>query len=691
MTPLITFVMHLFTSLINNAKLFMTSTTSNTIGKVAALVAGFTLVAMSFAVAPAAHAQTTMTAAQIQAEITALQAQLSAAQGGSMTTPMFTTSLTIGSTGSEVSALQTWLIGKGYSIPAGATGYFGTQTQAAVAAYQAANGISPAVGYFGPITMAKVNASAGVSTGGTTAVSGCAPGAMYSSTTGQACSTTATTGGSTTTPLSGGEGSINNFQTIGATNVTLGTGASQQVYGFQFQAGGSDLEVNRIYYAVSNPTLDGTTRPWNVFQTATLTNGSGATVATVDATNQANWSEDGTLSNGNQVYRLDFENVNNVVKEGATQDYYLTLSTDGAFAAGNVISGTQFTVGLDSQGLRATDALGLQQYSPSSAGSSTVNLNNNSTGSITLSTGSDNPQTQTIMANQYNATQNVVVTTFTLDNTGTSAVELYTLPVTLHTASTTAGVDNLAQSSSLVQDLKIYQGTTLLDTESPSSTFVTGGTLSFKNLNVSIPAGTTDAFSVQADIQPVGGSNPAPSGAAVQVNIPGTGADIETTSGSIITPSGSTTGNAIGFAINGLTVDAAPAASTWQVTTSGSGTQQTGTYNFTFNVTAFGQDIYVSSTTNGFTPLQVVDQTGAATTTQAATISSGANRSTLGNYVIHSGQTESFTIGFTKQGQNGVVQAKLSTLKYGTADATPTSATYTLPSTYQSTQQFLSD
>ena len=164
MTPLITFVMHLFTSLINNAKLFMTSTTSNTIGKVAALVAGFTLVAMSFAVAPAAHAQTTMTAAQIQAEITALQAQLSAAQGGSMTTPMFTTSLTIGSTGSEVSALQTWLIGKGYSIPAGATGYFGTQTQAAVAAYQAANGISPAVGYFGPITMAKVNASGSTTT-----------------------------------------------------------------------------------------------------------------------------------------------------------------------------------------------------------------------------------------------------------------------------------------------------------------------------------------------------------------------------------------------------------------------------------------------------------------------------------------------------------------------------------------------
>ena len=649
----------------------MTSTTSNTIGKVAALAAGFALVAMSFAVAPAAHAQTTTTTTT------------------SMAAPMFTTDLTVGSTGASVSALQTWLISKGYSIPAGATGYFGTQTKAAVAAFQTANGISPAAGYFGPITRAKANAMGGSTTGGTTTVSGCAPGAAYSSTTGQPCSST-TTGGGT---LTGGEGTINNFQIVGANNVTLGAGATQQVYGFQFVAGGSDLSVNRIYYDVYNTTLTGTTRPWVIFQNATLKDGSGTVVATIDATNQANWSQDGTAANGNQIYRLSYENVNNVVKMNATQTYYLTLSTQGAFAT-NTYGGV-YSVALAPQGMRATDALGLQQYSTSNAATaSLVTVNNNATGSVVLSTGSNNPQTQTLMANQNTATQNVTVNTFTLQNNGSAALELYSLPVTLSTATTSAFSAPYYQASSqIVQDVKLWQGTTLLDTESPSSTFVSGGTLNFKNLNFALPVGNTQSFSITADIQPIGGSNPAPSGVALTLTVPGTTADIETASGAIVAPTSASTGNILAFATQGLTVDAVPAAGSWSITTSGNGNQQTGTYNFTFNVTAFGQDIYVSSTTSGFLPLTVNDGNGNATTTAAATISSTADRSAGGNYVIHSGQTKSITIGFTKQGQNGVVQAKLSTLKYGTADTLSgvVANSYTLPSAYQSPQQFLAD
>lgn len=64
--------------------------------------------------------------------------------------------LTIGSTGADVTALQTWLLAKGFSIPAGATGYFGAQTRAALAAFQKASAITPAVGYFGPITRAHI-------------------------------------------------------------------------------------------------------------------------------------------------------------------------------------------------------------------------------------------------------------------------------------------------------------------------------------------------------------------------------------------------------------------------------------------------------------------------------------------------------------------------------------------------------
>ncbi len=64
--------------------------------------------------------------------------------------------LEYGMDGEDVRRLQTLLIGQGYSIPAGATGYFGTQTQYALDAYQVANGIAPRGGYFGPITRAQM-------------------------------------------------------------------------------------------------------------------------------------------------------------------------------------------------------------------------------------------------------------------------------------------------------------------------------------------------------------------------------------------------------------------------------------------------------------------------------------------------------------------------------------------------------
>ncbi len=72
----------------------------------------------------------------------------------------FTKTLTIGSSGSDVTALQNFLKSKGY-LSADITGYFGIQTQLSLAAYQTAKGISPATGYFGVITMKTVNSDCG--------------------------------------------------------------------------------------------------------------------------------------------------------------------------------------------------------------------------------------------------------------------------------------------------------------------------------------------------------------------------------------------------------------------------------------------------------------------------------------------------------------------------------------------------
>ena len=76
----------------------------------------------------------------------------------------FTRSLSLGSTGTDVLCLQQYLNGAGYTVAASGVGsagsettYYGSLTQSAVAKWQAANGVSPAAGYFGPISQAKYN------------------------------------------------------------------------------------------------------------------------------------------------------------------------------------------------------------------------------------------------------------------------------------------------------------------------------------------------------------------------------------------------------------------------------------------------------------------------------------------------------------------------------------------------------
>lgn len=71
----------------------------------------------------------------------------------------FVRDLTLSSMGTDVVALQEFLIARGYSIPAGATGYFGTQTQQALIQFQIASQVAPAQGYFGPKTRAILAAS----------------------------------------------------------------------------------------------------------------------------------------------------------------------------------------------------------------------------------------------------------------------------------------------------------------------------------------------------------------------------------------------------------------------------------------------------------------------------------------------------------------------------------------------------
>lgn len=120
------------------------------------------------------------TIANVQASLTG-QPTTGGSTGGTTTTggscaATFTRSLTVGSTGADVMALQkflnmsaaTMVASSGAGSPGMETSTFGPATKAAVMKFQTANGIAPVSGYFGPLTMAKVNSLCTSTTGGNT-------------------------------------------------------------------------------------------------------------------------------------------------------------------------------------------------------------------------------------------------------------------------------------------------------------------------------------------------------------------------------------------------------------------------------------------------------------------------------------------------------------------------------------------
>ena len=122
-------------------------------------IVGLTIAALMSAGSLIPMVSSAVTIDELLAQIAALQAQLLTLQGSSVSTAdkcSFTRSLTVGSRGDDVTCLQNYLTSTGhFTYSGGATGYLGSITRTAVAAWQSANGVSPAVGYFGSISRAK--------------------------------------------------------------------------------------------------------------------------------------------------------------------------------------------------------------------------------------------------------------------------------------------------------------------------------------------------------------------------------------------------------------------------------------------------------------------------------------------------------------------------------------------------------
>lgn len=612
----------------------MSIATNNVIAKIAAVVAGLGLVAMSFAyAAPAAKADTT---SDLQAQIAALMAQIQAlqAQSGGTTSASatFTTDLTVGSKGAAVSALQNWLIGKGFSIAAGATGTFGAQTKAAVAAWQASAGITPAAGYFGAKSRAVANASAG---------------------------TTGTTGGTSTTGLTGA-GRFTGVSSLGDTTSDIKEGDSAtQVVGVSADATDGDVAIQRVdatFTIASNKT--GSSANLNKYISSASVYLNGTKLGTVDATAG---DKDG------RVWTLRFAGLNGVVKKGQTGNLYVKVTPVSSIGANEDGESVRATLAIDS--LRAVGADGISETYIGSTIYQDFTVSSMTKGTATVAAGSDNPKASQVAVGS-STTTGVKLLTFTVKAKNQDVV-ITDLPVQLTTSDTLSDV---------VSNVKLMKGDTVIKSKSATAT------TTFDKINQTITKNTTVTYSVVVDIR---GDSAYADGTTLSAAIKTYGWDIADADGASVTPSSNVDGNNMTLTATGISVTKGSVTSSVAAGLSGAG--DIATFKIPFTVTAGDNDVFVAgagqktaSNTSGKVAYGTTTTSTSGATGEPQAVSVTASDTVTGDsagtyYKVLAGTSRTLTLnatliatttGATTAGNVGVI---LNSIAYGATSGAMTS------------------
>lgn len=494
---------------------------------------------------------------QLQLQIASLMAQIAALQAGTQTSAQatFTRDLTIGAQGADVTQLQNWLISRGHAIPAGATGYFGAQTAAALAAYQRANGITPAVGYFGPVTRAKVNATI-VTT-----------------------PTTPTTPG-TGNVLRGGAGSIDSFKLLsGLNNEEVGEDEEDvEVAGLEVEVDdGSDIRFTSVRLTFDEGTAN---RDFKRYASEVSIMLDGNEIARVDAdefTKRNNWSKNISVDS------------DAIIRAGKTGE--LTVAVSAISNLDSADEGETWTVDfaqvrfMDADGASITEDPGTAARTFSfEAFAKAANVG------LRITEGDEDVNdSRVIIVDANKRTENEDVLSFNVEVEGDSDIELSSLPI----AFTVTGADFLDDMASSV--------TLSVDGDEVASENVRAdnNTVVFDDLDLTLEAGETYEFTVSVDFLAL--SSTLDEGDTIEAAFGETQTnsndfDAEDESGEELGDNdikGSVIGGAHAVYENGIDVTFVSASQ--EVTSVGddAGEADQGTYRIVFDVTARGEDMRI--------------------------------------------------------------------------------------------------
>ena len=448
------------------------------IAKIAGIAAGATLVFGSFI--PMAGA---VTIAELQAQINALMAQLAALQGSTVSTgTTFTQNLTVGSTGAEVTALQQVLVAQGRLVmPAGvAMGYFGSLTQAAVASWQAANGVSPAAGYWGPISRAKYASMAG--TPGTTV-----PGSTV---------------GITTPGVEGTLTATLNPSPASGTKVYEG-GSKTAVLGIKIEADISDIRVERVKVQLDATTSGNSDQQFYTKIADMMYVMDGSTVlasSVLDAT---------TVVKEGSAYYMTIAGFSFLVPKDTTK--VLTIAIDPKASWDSTYDSDTWTLTVPANGVRGVDGAGINQYSPTAAltaQSFTSTADVVDSAALTVSLATDSPKVSQVIANSggsSNEKDNLVLAkiNFKAEDDQVKVTDL-TADITRSGTQTTATATTAYIYEGGTISGGVISGGTLVGSAAVAGTTLPLGTAAFTNIDWIIPADTTKTLTLAIDVDSAG-------------------------------------------------------------------------------------------------------------------------------------------------------------------------------------------
>jgi hypothetical protein len=557
----------------------------------------------------------------------------------------FLTDLTVGSTGSDVSALQTWLVDNGYlSLPAGvAKGYFGQLTKNAVKSYQASAGL-PSTGYVGPMTRGKLNAGGSVSMGG---------GSTPTCPAGFTCTPV---GSNPVVTVNGGEGNLKSFETLSGTESSVEEGDNNaKVLGVEFKADKSDMTVTRVDVDFNQTNSSYSKRINKYFHSVSLW-ANGSKIASQDVSEA---DED------NDVYSFRFTGLNVKVPNNDNKvELYVAVDANSDIDSGN--AGASWHVEIPTDGIRAVDAAGLTDTYVAS----TDNLEETFTADtltgveLKVSESSANPDSRDVEVSDDADTNDVTVLTFKLKAEG-SDIAVDQIPVYFATTSNSVGTVN-----QIVKRARLFRGSSELDSKTISSSATGTARVLFDDLksDIKIKKDETQEFSVVLDLNDVNSTAADfTNGDGVTVSLDANRVkeiDAEDSQGDSLTASkltGSATGENQIFRSEGIVVKLVNKSAAVTFTGDTSGTKEQGTYTIDFSVKAFGEDVFLKATAAAVGTTSVgsgassqawsttTNPTGASSTVKAYTferISGSSSQDSSGNYfkITNGSNAETFRL-----------------------------------------------